>query len=283
MKVSFVVESDRAKGLGHLSRMRVLAEALTEKGATCRFFLTRANDAVPATLLADEEPPPDEIVVVDGIWFDDALLARLKTSARRFVLIDDLADRPFPADIVLNQNIYARNLDYSAYGAGQLLLGPEYVLIRQDFFALREVPVPTSSHILVTLGGGVTAGFGDEVAKALSAAGLTSVSIARGRDDLVALMREASLVICGLGVTFLEALASNRLVIGVQLADNQRLAFTAARRRSLTVFETLNAPAIASAAQTLIASASINPASQSELFSLGGPTRAARALLEGLK
>lgn len=275
MNVSFVVESNPEHGRGHLSRMLVLRDAVAALGVSCRLYLTHSVDGVAAAMLTDALPPEGDIVVVDGYWFDDALLARLRARAQRLVLIDDLAEQPHPADIVLNHNLYAETLDYSAWPIARLLLGPRYALIRPDFFHLSHRPLADPPRILVTLGGGTTAALGRELAEALKRRLNIGVDVALGGSDLVALMGAASLVICGLGVTFLEAIAAGMPTIGVVLADNQRLAFEAARRDGYCVFGSLDIQGIVAAAERSLA----DPDRGGTRFEEGGADLAARMIL----
>ena len=95
--------------------------------------------------------------VVDGYRFTPAYVRRLKDAGLKILCLDDDARFEFyAADIVLNQNISATPGRYEKREkATQLLLGPQFVLLRPEFLAER----PDRTHpkvgrkVLVTMGG----------------------------------------------------------------------------------------------------------------------------------
>jgi spore coat polysaccharide biosynthesis predicted glycosyltransferase SpsG/RimJ/RimL family protein N-acetyltransferase len=83
----------------------------------------------------------------------------LRQSASRILVIDDIADRKHDCDVLLDQNLYA---DMEKRYTGkvpvhcQLLLGPRYALLRDEFRVLHEQIKPRSGgvkRILVFFGG----------------------------------------------------------------------------------------------------------------------------------
>lgn len=97
-------------------------------------------------------------IVVDGYHFDSRYQKLIKGSGKRLLFIDDYghADRYY-ADIVLNQNIYAKESIYEKREPyTRLLLGTSYVLLRREFWLWRgwrrEIN-KVAGKILVTLGG----------------------------------------------------------------------------------------------------------------------------------
>lgn len=81
----------------------------------------------------------------------------VKDITKKLFVIDDLADRPLVGDILLDQNynpiVHAR---YPTQWTGpQMLLGPQYALLRKEFLQARaKVKVRESvSKVLVTFGG----------------------------------------------------------------------------------------------------------------------------------
>jgi UDP-2,4-diacetamido-2,4,6-trideoxy-beta-L-altropyranose hydrolase len=94
-------------------------------------------------------------VALDGYRFDARYQREIRQRGHRLLVIDDNAhlDR-YEADILVNQNLYARELHYSTRPETKLLLGPDYFLLRREFQptrAKRETPV-FAEKILVTLG-----------------------------------------------------------------------------------------------------------------------------------
>ncbi len=257
--ISLVVETSPVYGRGHIARCILLAKALRSKGADCRFFLTDrlqidGLESFPTSLLTDGLPPSGNIVIVDGYRFAPSCLEKLKASSARLVVIDDLADRDFPADVILNHNLYATDLDYQRHGSAKLLLGLRYCLVRSEYCQLAGQSSPSTPAVLITLGSGPLASSAEQLARTINRQFGIRVDATLGADtqlpndnsdtlhfhrfvELSQLIANASLVICGLGVTFLEVMATGRQVIGVQVADNQRLAYRAAASLGYSVFE----------------------------------------------
>jgi len=98
-------------------------------------------------------------LVVDHYALDYRWESALRQSAKNIMVIDDLADRHHDCDVLLDQNYYA---DMQTRYRGklpaysQLLLGPRYALLREEFVTLREhVKIRTGDvkKILVFFGG----------------------------------------------------------------------------------------------------------------------------------
>lgn len=96
-------------------------------------------------------------VVLDGYHFDSAYQLGIKDKGPRLLVIDDTAHLEYyHADIVLNQNINANLLRYSAESSTLLLLGTQYVLLRPEFLgraAIRKKIPEIARKVLITLGG----------------------------------------------------------------------------------------------------------------------------------
>ncbi len=100
-----------------------------------------------------------EWVVVDGYQFDSGYQSLLKASGLRLLWIDDYGHAaPYTADIVLNQNTSADEAMYSKRSLGtRVLLGPQYVLLRREFWRWRDwrrTHRPKVKKVLVMFGGG---------------------------------------------------------------------------------------------------------------------------------
>ena len=182
-------------GAGHVMRCLALAQAWLKRGGTARFVMSRppealhqrlrgegiqvaeiraaagsVADATETAALASDAGAP--WIVVDGYHFGPRYQDALTTGACRVLFIDDYGHgAPHSADLVLNQNIYADERPYRGYTAGtRLLLGPDYLLLRQEFEAVRGWSRPVAARatrILVTMGGGDAGGRSEQVAEAI--------------------------------------------------------------------------------------------------------------------
>ena len=97
-------------------------------------------------------------VVLDGYHFDMHYQQSIKNNGNPLLVIDDTAHlNHYVADIILNQNINAEYLSYSCEKDAKLLLGTEYVLLRDEFLSYKNWNRATpkvAKKILVTMGGG---------------------------------------------------------------------------------------------------------------------------------
>lgn len=303
--VAFVVDAGLHVGMGHLSRCTVLADALASEGSDCAFFVTHASGIRESgfdTALLDRNAnalpgSPFDAIVVDGYCFEDPEFDRWRTQAGVLVWVDDFATTPRQATCVLNHNAYAQTLDYAAYEGSELLLGPEFALIRKGFRELRGM-AGESGRVLVTLGGGATALAALDLAPALAQAGARRIDLAMGsmhadvpnvpgcdvvlhrNADMVALLAKADVFISGLGVTYLEALAANRKFIGIQVADNQALNVAHARAHGLAALTEVDAAAIAECFARVSGGPDPDP---SPFPDSGGPSRVARHILDAVR
>jgi len=98
-------------------------------------------------------------IVVDHYALDERWENAVRGSAKQLMVIDDLADRRHDCDLLLDQNFYA---DMQTRYSGkvpvhcQLMIGPRYALLREEFKKLRKQIKPHTGDvkkILVFFGG----------------------------------------------------------------------------------------------------------------------------------
>lgn len=170
------------------------------------------------------------------------------------MVIDDLADRSYEADLLLDQNLGRTRDDYQGLTSAQVLAGLNYALLRPEFSVLRErVEVrDTLKNIVVTLGGAdannATAGILDALKafdgrletitvilgasnphfKAVDAKRSlfheTKVCVVQGISNVGEEFAKADLAIGAAGGTSWERCALGLPTVVVQLAANQKLA-----------------------------------------------------------
>ena len=119
-----------------------------------------ATDCVPHILAF----APDWIICDHYALSAEWELAAKAAAGSRLMAIDDLADRPHAADLLLDQNLGHTPADYAGLvpPACRLLTGTRYALLREEFAAWREASLQRRAaqadkgylkHILVNLGG----------------------------------------------------------------------------------------------------------------------------------
>ena len=99
-------------------------------------------------------------LVVDHYAIDQQWEAALQPYCRKLLVVDDLADRAHTCDVLLDQNLGRRSVDYTNLVPEQcqMLIGPEYALLRPEFATLRPYSLQrrrqsTLKNILITMGG----------------------------------------------------------------------------------------------------------------------------------
>lgn len=179
---SLIIRTDASTqiGTGHLMRCLALGQAWKDAGGKVTFITACQNRGLLQRLkeegfdlhpLASPHPNPSDWdytkdtladypncwVVLDGYHFDEGYQQRIKEVGHRLLVIDDLAHlKHYYADILLNQNLRAEQLQYPCEPDTRLLLGTRYVLLRREFLTRgdrqREIP-EVAKRVLVTLGG----------------------------------------------------------------------------------------------------------------------------------
>lgn len=98
-------------------------------------------------------------LIVDHYALDFRWESMLRPATKRIMAVDDIADRRHDCDVLLDQNYYA---DQETRYAGkapehcQLLMGPGYALLRDEFRRMREQVKPRNGparRVLVFFGG----------------------------------------------------------------------------------------------------------------------------------
>jgi UDP-2,4-diacetamido-2,4,6-trideoxy-beta-L-altropyranose hydrolase len=168
-------------GTGHIMRCLALAQVWQDKGGCAIFVLANKSSGLENRLLSegmqvlyllvetgsheDANQTLDfaqkfnaQWILVDGYQFGKEYQKSIKEFGLNLLFLDDYGHAEhYYADLVLNQNISAcEDLYQNREAYTQLLLGREYVLLRQEFLQWRNWlrVINSKAHkILVTLGG----------------------------------------------------------------------------------------------------------------------------------
>ena len=184
--------------------------------------------------------------VIDGYGFETTWIDEIALKTRT-LYVDDCGSRDPAVDILLNHNPGSEYRYAGVYKRSkQVLLGPSWFLIRQEF-RLSENIKRDYNHILVTLGGedpdnrvlDITRGLncdgrtfsativssqdneGYRVSESICNNNLESFCLYKGPIQLSRFLRKASVVICGGGVTAIEAICSGAAPVVMPIANNQ--------------------------------------------------------------
>jgi len=279
MKIAIRVDGGPNIGLGHIHRCLALASRLKKREAEI-FFISQENKDIKGKIeqqgftvlelknnlnLEEDLKSTIEvikerkinIVITDSYAIDENYLTEITKIVSILVSIDDLAKFPFSSDIVINQNIFAKDLNYrSSTGKIKFLLGPRYALLREEFVhqsgrcilqgARRKISKKVR-NILVTLGGSdffnlmpkildaldklqadfnITVIIGSffinisEIEKTIMKMN-KRVNIVCNPPQMANLMLSSDLAIAGGGTTLYELAATGTPALAFCLADNQ--------------------------------------------------------------
>ena len=177
-------------GMGHVMRCLSVADALVQRGEEV-LFVTADDTPVPLltkkgipyrvlhTDYADMEAELPELwevlrelpqgaespeaalaqkntsILVDSYYVTEKYLAALKKRITT-IYMDDIYAFSYPVDMLINYNIYGEEMGYekdAAFADTKLLLGTEYVPLREEFSAGEQQRTAANCGILITTGG----------------------------------------------------------------------------------------------------------------------------------
>lgn len=270
-------------GLGHLRRCRTLADGLAKRGWAWMFAIDsmvttpvalRALAIAPSQIISLTGPQTDfarqiggqlssdvGLLVIDNYAANIDFAKASRAWAQNILVIDDLADRPFDADFLLNQNPGCSAKDYTDIVRPDcvFMLGGAFALLRDDITAQRPAAppqvhfaAPAGARLLISLG---ATDPGDETSKLLNtiiknhleykidvvlssstphlhrvaeiAKGMPHTSLHVDTDDMVSLIGNADIAIGAGGTTSLERCCLGLPTVLIETASNQQATIAA--------------------------------------------------------
>jgi UDP-2,4-diacetamido-2,4,6-trideoxy-beta-L-altropyranose hydrolase len=275
MNLLFRTDGSLTMGTGHVMRCIALAQALQEAGGRAVFALADSTAGIQARLAGEscealavsgvagsEDDAAQTIalvrekqadwIVVDGYQFGEEYQRALKTAGFKVLFLDDYGHSShYWADLVLNQNAQANASLYAERESStQLLLGPDYCLLRREFAAWRgwkrEI-APVGSKVLVTMGGSDPDNCTATVIEAMGSKSRVDVTVVAGGSNphfdslqrltaqgggrfrllqsvanMPELMAWSDLAVSGAGSTCWEMCLLQLPMVLIDLADNQK-------------------------------------------------------------
>jgi UDP-2,4-diacetamido-2,4,6-trideoxy-beta-L-altropyranose hydrolase len=186
MNILFRVDSSFDIGTGHVMRCLTLAQMLKEAGCTVSFamkvcsgdlcdyaesqgfsvfrlfydsYLTQAVDAQCTIEVIKQFKNPVDWCIVDHYQLDGWWERKIQKHVAKIMVIDDLANRPHDCHLLLDQNYYKtfqKRYDGLVPESCGLFLGPQYMILRPEFYKAKESLRNRNGHIqrlLVFFGG----------------------------------------------------------------------------------------------------------------------------------
>lgn len=168
-KIFFRADAGHTIGYGHFVRTLALADML-KKDFACTFFtchptghqISEMIQVCPYVSLNEANHyetfltyiQGDEIVVLDNYFFTTDYQRQIKAKGCKLVCIDDMHDKHYVADLVINHAPGIKPSDYSREAYTRLCLGTDYLLLRKNFFEAANRPRTfTSNSIFICFGG----------------------------------------------------------------------------------------------------------------------------------
>ena len=224
---SLIIRADASRtiGAGHVMRCLALAEAWRSRGGRATLLgVCEISPLLPMMRSAGvaymdiESVHPDPVdvdrtmsllrsgkdeasahwAVVDGYHFDPQYQEAVRDVGTPVLVVDDTAHLPdYRADLLVNQNVYAKDLKYRC-DSSSLLLGCRYAMLRDEFLVCgdrdREIP-EVAKKILVSAGGSDPNNLASLVIDALSrldVEGFEAIIVAGGDNQHLEALRVAA-------------------------------------------------------------------------------------------
>ncbi|MBT6917516.1 MAG: UDP-2,4-diacetamido-2,4,6-trideoxy-beta-L-altropyranose hydrolase [Flavobacteriales bacterium] len=266
--VVFRVDGSLEIGFGHVVRTISLAQML-RNSFDVHFYILKGNPiaiqivkehSLKVTAVTDESDfvskvGQGQIAVFDSYHVDESSLLELKQNNVKLVYIDDLLHPHNHFDIVINQTLGIEPADYPEYKDHQLVLGPEYALLRSSFLEYSRPAIEDTQikSVFICFGGSDPQNFTGKVLDLLSklkmslkivvvvgkayhhdlvrfqSEGGLGVLIMRGlaADDMVRVMSNSDLLIVSASSILVESMAISKPIITGYTAENQRSQYNA--------------------------------------------------------
>ncbi|MCX7748479.1 MAG: UDP-2,4-diacetamido-2,4,6-trideoxy-beta-L-altropyranose hydrolase [Clostridia bacterium] len=263
MKIIIRADGGTEIGLGHIMRTSVLAEKLRVFAEVmyickhgCRFidgirYVKRQGFDVieldEISLIGQLDKIQADCLITDSYDVNEVYFDTTKKVFPVTGYIDDLNRFKPNVDFIVNQNVYARDLNYENMAIEELFLGTRYALLREEFKNLPSKQIKADvKDVLVTLGGADIQNVSGDIAKGLyDQYPFINIHVAVGpsfihgdklkelENDRIKvyympkmsdLMSKCDLAVSACGSTLYELFACGTPVIGVVVAENQKIA-----------------------------------------------------------
>ena len=153
-KIFFRADAGAQIGYGHFIRTLALADMLRDD-FDCTFFTQspseyqqrEAEEVCPLVALPSDDSKFEEFVILDNYFYTSEYQKQIKEKGCKLVCIDDMHDKHYYADVVINHGLIDKKLfDIESYT--RLCLGLDYALLRKPFIqASSTVKNPNSWFI----------------------------------------------------------------------------------------------------------------------------------------
>jgi UDP-2,4-diacetamido-2,4,6-trideoxy-beta-L-altropyranose hydrolase len=169
-KVILRADGNSQIGYGHVMRALALANML-KSDFECFFATTFVNEFLESEILSSCKEfillpqnnshfdfflsiiTGDEIVVLDNYFFSSEYQLKIKRKGCKLICIDDLADKHYYADLVINHAPGIKEEIFSAEKETKILTGLDFAILRKEFLLDNKSDLKTGNSIIICFGG----------------------------------------------------------------------------------------------------------------------------------
>lgn len=278
--ILFRADGNPKIGSGHIMRCLSIADAFHETGKSCIFITasehlqgaiesrghechvlnteyTQMEQELEILLPILKEKRP-EMLILDSYFVTPDYMRALKQVAPQ-VYIDDMNAFDYPADIVVNYNIYAEDMKYPP--GKKYLLGPKYAPLRKEFQNVGKKVIRQEVKDILLLTGGtdlehvvlkvlrylqedplskeitlhvVLGSMNQDIVEIEQAAAcFQNVQLNRNITNMSELMQKCDVAVSAAGTTLYELCACGVPTVTYILADNQIMSARAFEKKGL--------------------------------------------------
>lgn len=259
-------EANVTTAMGHMARCMTIADGIKELGGRAVFIVAeegskrfpeeRGHEVICLNHKWDdfdgEIPIIEELIkeqgieriLVDSYFISEAYMQALKNMTH-VSYIDDLYEKIWPVDMIIDYASYAMEFPYDKdYKDAELLLGPKYFPLRNDFRNVAKRMVQAKAkRILVVTGGSdeyhfmksfmdivsddfeyhfICGNFNKDIEYLENkASSMANVTVRRTLPSLKEEMEKADIIVTAGGTTLYEAAATGLPIICFSFVDNQ--------------------------------------------------------------
>ncbi len=168
-------------GLGHLIRCLALVDSIHSFFVSVTFYCLEIPDVIAKQLLAKGYGVvrlmnhqefltylnKELVVILDGYNFTQAQEHQYRAKSHKLVAIDDLHNREFAADAIINHSPSAKPDQYNGLTRATLLLGERFCLLRESFIIAARSKFQKQKYLLLCVGGSDSLGLTAKILKVL--------------------------------------------------------------------------------------------------------------------